>query len=424
MNEIKNRRAPALFWALMMIWGCSEGEDAPVVTPSDPDDVEEPVPSEKLTTDPNKTFVHPGLLHTATDLERMKTNVDLSAEPWLSGWNMLIANNRSSFNYQANPVTKLIRGGNSAEEPDPDNYAAAFRDVAAAYQNAIRWKVSGDDQHADAAVRILNAWASTMTEMSGNSNKALAAGIYGYQFANAAELMRDYEGWEENDFNAFQKWMMEVWYPVSHEFLTTHYNTCNSHYWANWDLANVANVMAIGVLNDDASLYNQAIDYLMNGVGNGNLDRAIYFIHEGEGLGQLQESGRDQGHSLLVVGLLGIIAEMAWNQGDDVYGYDDNRILKGAEYTAKFNYTSLGVPYDTYNNCNDVNQTVVSTIGAGEKRPIWARIYHHYVTRKNLNAEFTEFALRIHAPEGGGGDYGPNSGGHDDLGFGTLLYSR
>jgi hypothetical protein len=27
-------------------------------------------------------------------------------------------------------------------------------------------------------------------------------------------------------------------------------------------------------------------------------------------------------------------------------------------------------------------------------------------------------------PEGGGGNYGPNSGGYDQLGFGTLAYSR
>jgi len=27
-------------------------------------------------------------------------------------------------------------------------------------------------------------------------------------------------------------------------------------------------------------------------------------------------------------------------------------------------------------------------------------------------------------PEGGGGDYGPNSGGFDRLGYGTLLYAK
>ena len=27
-------------------------------------------------------------------------------------------------------------------------------------------------------------------------------------------------------------------------------------------------------------------------------------------------------------------------------------------------------------------------------------------------------------PEGGGNNYGPNSGGYDALGFGTLMYAR
>jgi hypothetical protein len=48
------------------------------------------------------------------------------------------------------------------------------------------------------------------------------------------------------------------------------------------------------------------------------------------------------------IGLMGIFCEMAWNQGDDLYGYDNNRLLKGAEYVAKYN---LGkeVPYVLYN---------------------------------------------------------------------------
>lgn len=32
------------------------------------------------------------------------------------------------------------------------------------------------------------------------------------------------------------------------------------------------------------------------------------------------------------------------------------------------------------------------------------------------------FAHKVQV-EGGGGDYGPNSGGYDQLGYGTLLYS-
>ena len=67
---------------------------------------------------------------------------------------------------------------------------------------------------------------------------------------------------------------------------------------------NLANVMAVGVLTDRADIYNYAIRYLLNGAGNGQLKKVIYFIHP-DGLGQLQESGRDQGHALLCVGLMG-----------------------------------------------------------------------------------------------------------------------
>jgi hypothetical protein len=34
----------------------------------------------------------------------------------------------------------------------------------------------------------------------------------------------------------------------------------------------------------------------------------------------------------------------------------------------------------------------------------------------------TAYATKVR-PEGGGGDYGPNSGGFDQLGFGTLTFT-
>src|SRR5690625_7586234 len=60
-------------------------------------------------------------------------------------------------------------------------------DVHAAYQNALRWRLTGAPEHGAAAVGILNGWASTLSAISGNADRFLAAGIYGYQLANAAE---------------------------------------------------------------------------------------------------------------------------------------------------------------------------------------------------------------------------------------------
>ena len=40
------------------------------------------------------------------------------------------------------------------------------------------------------------------------------------------------------------------------------------------------------------------------------------------------------------------ICEMAWGQGDDLYGAQDNRLMKGLEYTARYNL-GYDVPFET-----------------------------------------------------------------------------
>jgi hypothetical protein len=115
---------------------------------------------------------------------------------------------------------------------------------------------------------------------------------------------------------------------------------------------------------------------------------------------------------------MGAICEMAWKQGEDLYGYDDNRFLKGCEYVARYN---LGedVPFKSYTN-DIASQTVVSDRGRGSSRPIWELVYNHYVKLKGLSAPYTSRMAEKERPEGGGGDYGQNSGGFDQLGYGTL----
>jgi hypothetical protein len=356
-------------------------------------------------------FVHPGLLHNEEDFKRMRTHLD--REPWKSGWERLIANRHASLDYQPHPVENVVRGGAHGERQD---YASCYNDAAAAYACALRWRLSGDQRYAGKSIGILNAWAATLKQISG-SDADLAAGIYGYEFANVAEIMRPCKGWQPDDFARFQKMMLTVFYPINHDFLEHHNNRKIDHYWANWDLCNLASMIAIGVLCDQRSIYNEGIHYAKYGQGNGAIRNAVYYVHPG-GLGQWNESGRDQGHTTMGIGLLGAICEMAWKQGDDLYGYDDNRFLKGCEYVAKYN---LGedVPFKQY--ANDIaTQTVVSAAGRGGSRPIWELVYNHYVKLKGLPAPYTTRMAEKVRPEGGGGDYGPNSGGFDQLGYGTL----
>jgi len=95
--------------------------------------------------------------------------------------------------------------------------------------------------------------------------------------------------------------------------------------------------------------------------------------------------------------------------------------LKGAEYVARYN---LGhdVPYTPYSN-SDVTQFRISDKSRGDLRPIWELLYNHYIVLKGLNAPYIETFAKQVRPEGGGGDYGPNSGGFDQLGYGTLTFT-
>ena len=145
-----------------------------------------------------QSFVHPGLLHTEADFARMKVKVNANAQPWKGSWDILIANGRSQLTYNPNPVDTVRRGGTG------ENYSRLFNDITAAYQTALRWKITGDVAYANKSIAIMNAWSLTLKQVTGNADRFLAAGIYGYEFANAAEIMRTYSGWAAADFTGLK----------------------------------------------------------------------------------------------------------------------------------------------------------------------------------------------------------------------------
>lgn len=276
----------------------------------------------------SQAFNHPGLLHTTSDFERIRTEVQANADPWIMGWYKLTNNSYASSSYTPRAQEVIYRGDDGT---NAENYGNLYHDIAAGYALAVQWKVTEDITYADSAVAILDAWASTLTGIGGNSDKFLAAGIYGYEFANVAELMRDYDGWSSDGFSAFSDMMVNVFYSMNHDFLIRHNDAEIDHYWANWDLCNIASMLSIGVLSDNDTMFQEAVDYFKNGEGNGQINNAVWTTHEVDGqlLGQGQEAGRDQGHSMLDFSLLGSLGLTAYNQGEDFFAYSDNLILAG-----------------------------------------------------------------------------------------------
>jgi hypothetical protein len=135
---------------------------------------------------------------------------------------------------------------------------------------------------------------------------------------------------EEQMVDVFYFWNADFFYGSPGR--QPHNGAAVDHYWANWDLCNLASALSIGILADNQTMFDRGIDYFKNGAGNGAITKALWKVYDnvdGQDLAQYQESGRDQGHSLLGIGLLGVVAQIASNQGVALFSYLDSRILAG-----------------------------------------------------------------------------------------------
>jgi len=346
-----------------------------------------------------RTFAHPGLLHTRADLERMRQKVAAGQEPWKSGFEKLRDDRCSRADWKLNgPLEVVTRGPLNAA-----GNGQMMMDGNAAYQNALMWCVTGNEAHAKKAVEILNAWSCTLKKMDGRDVQ-LSAGLNGFKFVNAAELMRyTYPAWKPAEVARFERMLKEAVSPPIMNFALF----ANG----NWDAACMKTLMAIGVFCNENELFDRAARYYVNGKGNGRLTH--YVINEE---GQAQESGRDQQHTQLGLALLAETCEIAWNQGVDLYGESDNRLLKGFEYTARYNL-GQDVPFAAYvDTTGKYRHKKISSDGRNKLRPIYEMVWNHYQNRCGIPAPFTRQAADQLRPEGAA----PYS---DHPGFGTLLFS-
>jgi len=349
-----------------------------------------------------QTFIHPGGLHAQADLDRMKTQVAAGAHPWIDAWNVLITDWKAQNTYVAHPQTDF--GINRQQNAT---------DAQAAYENTLRWYISGDTSYAACAVRILNAWSSTVLFYTPSDPLGI---LPINDFAQVGEILRTYPGWAPADFARFQT-LMGNHYQWCYNWLSTHGGNCSNTVPTSWEGTFVSAIMSIGVLTDNRTAYNYAVNYFKtgdaSGQGNGCIMNAVYALQSGN-LGQTSESGRDQSHSQLGMANLASVCQIAWNQGDDLYGYSNNRLLAGFEYEARYNL-GHSVPYTPYNNCIGDNEFYIAPSQRGHNAwPNYEMVYNHYAILKGLSAPNTQAMAEVMRPELGSGDL---------FGQGTLTYT-
>src|SRR5207244_2514642 len=82
-------------------------------------------------------FVHPGLLHSSEDLNRMSNGVVAHLQPLAAGFEAFSNHPQSKWTYR-------LRGPFDEIGRNPGIHAVEFNsDAAAAYQCALMWKITG-----------------------------------------------------------------------------------------------------------------------------------------------------------------------------------------------------------------------------------------------------------------------------------------
>ena len=248
------------------------------------------------------------------------------------------------------------------------------RDMRAAFDYAQK----GDSAN---ALFIIKAYAHHLQRLDGHD--APLCLIQCYDLVKAMTLLKCHQtvDWR----NMVQRAIL----PTIQQFET------NSPY-ANGNWGAIVNRcrMACAIFLQDSMLYKASIDYFLHGADNGSLPCYI-----GE-TGQCQETGRDQAHVQLGLQALAETCEMAWSQGDDLWGALDNRLLKGFEYTAKYNL-GYDVPFETWQDCTGLycNWNEPGQMNRGKLWDIYYLPYNHYVGRMGLSMPYTERIVKGETPK-------------------------
>lgn len=262
-------------------------------------------------------FVHPGIDQSQDDLNYMKHLVLSGDTDCVKAFELL--KNETNLNYEFDVFPHILSGPFGNPDIGGKELSSSSR---MAYNCAVLWYITGNDEYAKKAITIIEKWALVLRSFNENNAKLLVA-LTGYLFCNAAEILRyNYSGWTKKNTESISKMMMSVYYPT----IRYYFSEANG----NWDGAIMHTLMAIAVFMDNKQLFDNTLDHYLHGKCNGSIIKYIYPN------GQCQETQRDQGHVQMGLYEFSAVAQIAYNQGIDLFGVAENRLALGLEYTSSF----------------------------------------------------------------------------------------
>ena len=289
-------------------------------------------------------FQHPGILLNRAQLDLIKQRVAAGAEPQQTAFAALLASPYAALDYAPSPRATVECGPYS--KPDL-GCKDERRDAVAAYSQALAWYVTGNERYARNAIRIMNAWANTLSGGHTNENGEAQAAWAGSVWPRAAEIIRYTSNfWQPEEIARFRKMLVTQYVPSL-------VNGADEN--GNKELAMAEALINIGVFNDDRVTFANGVR-----MWRGRAPCVIYLKSDGpapiappNGLtesakwsnknklipyvdGLLQETMRDPHHANMAFSSIVNAAETARQQGLDLYGEQGARIMAALEYQAQY----------------------------------------------------------------------------------------
>lgn len=334
-----------------------------------------------LTNQIDSPFTHPGIYHTQTDLDRIKTVATQQTEPYYSSYLAFKSLNLCQLTYTPHPVVNETYNVGQFQVRD---------DSQAAYYQALLGHITGNVAYFNKSKDIINAWTNTLQTFDQTDH--LSAGPAAINFSNAGEILKTNSSvWDSTSNAKLVSMLQNIIYPaLAHIHDANHGTTC------------INGIITMAVFCNDHEKFDYAVRAFKNepGVdGNGCYSANTYI----DVSGQTNESARDQPHSSGGVGGLLNSAIVAYNQNLDLFGFANNRLLAGIEHLAKFNLWYDEDPV-TFVDCAGATHNKLSTIGRRPNQNLSFNAAITYYEKKGLNLPYSKMLANVTYPTQFGDD--------------------
>lgn len=310
-------------------------------------------------------FQHPGIFDTRAELDYVKSKLEGNVEPYKGAYSKL--KDALDLAYQPSPLVTI------STQAESDLW---MEDCNQAYNFALVWYHSGERRYAEKAIQILNAWSIFKKEWNDINTDWGAADLFA-----AAEIIRySGAGWSNDDIAKLSSMTKTYLLPAL-------FRKPQSD---NRRTTKIRTAMAIYVFLDDKKGFEAEVK-----------DWRGYtpvYCHDD---GTSKETCRDINH--VMYGNEGVLqgAQIAWNQGIDLYTEQKTALTNFLELYASWLNLDAPIPANICSSSSDYAQhpgVVWCTPASGAHNPpckleiqlLMDRPYNHFANRLKLNLPNTK----------------------------------